>query len=171
MKQKIFSLISLIALIIVFYSCKNDNVKNVEIDNWAKMEQILDSIKAPVFPDNTFNVLEYGAVADGVFNNTDIFKEVIKKCTESGGGKVIVPKGTYYTGPIHLDNNVHLHFEDGAELLFSTNPSDYKPLVHTSYEGTELFNYSPLIYAYKKTNIAITGNGVLNGQASNENWW
>ena len=171
MKQKIFSLISLITLIIVFYSCKNDNVKNVEIDNWAKMEQILDSIKAPVFPDNTFNVLEYGAVADGVFNNTEIFKEVIKKCTESGGGKVIVPKGTYYTGPILLDNNVHLHFEDGAELLFSTNPSDYKPLVHTSYEGTELFNYSPLIYAYKKTNIAITGNGVLNGQASNENWW
>ena len=45
------------------------------------------------------------------------------------------------------------------------------PLVHTSYEGTELMNYSPLIYAYKKKNIAITGKGILNGQASNDNWW
>ncbi len=66
---------------------------------------------------------------------------------------------------------MNLHLEDKAEILFSTDPNDYYPLVHTSFEATELMNYSPLIYAYKKTNIAVTGKGILNGQAANDNWW
>ena len=82
----------------------------------------------------------------------------------------MVPKGSFLTGPIHLDNNVNLHLEAGSEILFSTNLQDY-PIVHTSYEGTELMNFSPLIYAKNKKNIAITGQGILNGQASNEFWW
>ena len=55
--------------------------------------------------------------------------------------------------------------------MFSTNPKDYLPVVHTRYEGSELYNYSPLIYAYKQENIAVTGKGTLDGQASLDNWW
>jgi polygalacturonase len=155
---------------ILLVSCKETKVEVVENDPWKIMQQILDSVVEPTFPDKTFNVLDFGAVSDGVSNNTEAFQNAIKKCTESGGGKVIVPKGKYFTGAIHLDNNVNLHLEEGSEILFSTNPIDY-PIVHTSFEGTELMNYSPLIYAYKKKNIAVTGKGILNGQASNENWW
>lgn len=155
----------------LFLSCKNTKNEVVENDPWKLMEQILDSIVEPTFADNTFSILDFGAVSDGVFNNTEAFQNAIRKCTESGGGKVIVPKGKYLTGAIHLDNNVNLHLEEGSEILFSTNPKDYYPLVHTSFEGTELMNYSPLIYAYKKKNIAVTGKGILNGQASNQNWW
>ncbi|MDP3945774.1 MAG: glycoside hydrolase family 28 protein [Lutibacter sp.] len=151
-------------------SCKNAKNEVVENDHWKLMQQILDSVVEPTFADNTFNILDFGAVSDGVFNNTEAFQKAIKKCTESGGGKVIVPEGKFFTGAIHLDNNVNLHLEDGSEILFSTNPADY-PIVHTSFEGTELMNYSPLIYAYKKKNIAVTGTGVLNGQASDKNWW
>lgn len=155
---------------ILLVSCKETKVEVVENDPWKIMQQILDSVVEPTFPDNAFNILDFGAVSDGVSNNTEAFQNAIKKCTESGGGKVIVPKGKYFTGAIHLDNNVNLHLEEGSEILFSANPLDY-PIVHTSFEGTELMNYSPLIYAYKKKNIALTGKGILNGQASNENWW
>lgn len=160
----------LLTFAILLVSCKEAKVELVENDPWEIMQQILDSVVEPTFPDKTFNILDFGAVADGVTNNTLAFQNAIKKCTESGGGKVIVPKGKYLTGAIHLDNNVNLHLEEESEILFSTNPLDY-PIVHTSFEGIELMNYSPLIYAYKKKNIAVTGKGILNGQASNENWW
>lgn len=137
---------------------------------WSKLPEILKSITAPVFPNKTFNILDFGAKPDGVFDNTIAIKKAIQKCSSKGGGIVLVPAGKFFTGPIHLENNINLHLAEGAEILFSTDPVVY-PIVHTSFEGTELMNYSPLIYAFNKKNIAITGNGTLNGQSSNENWW
>jgi polygalacturonase len=134
------------------------------------MKSIEKLVEVPVFKDKTYNVVDFGAVAGGVFDSTLAINLAIRTCSSEGGGKVLIPSGKYLSGPINLENNVNLHLEEGAEILFSTNPLDY-PIVHTSYEGTELMNYSPLIYAYKKSNIAVTGKGVLNGQASNENWW
>jgi len=144
-------LILITVVIISMISCKKEMPKNVVASSpWSKMYEILDSVKPVSFPDKIFKVEDFGAISDGVYNNTEAFKNAISKCTESGGGKVLISAGTYYTGPIHLEDNVNLHLEEGAVILFSTNPKDYYPLVHTSYEGTELFNYSPLIYAYKK---------------------
>ncbi|HMC01638.1 MAG TPA: glycoside hydrolase family 28 protein, partial [Flavobacteriaceae bacterium] len=117
------------------------------------------------------SILDFGAIPDSITINTEAFQKAIKKCTDNGGGRVIVPKGKYLTGPIHLENNVNLYLEEGSEILFSTDTSHYYPLVNTAYEGIELMNYSPLIYAYNKKNIAVTGKGILNGQAGNENWW
>ncbi len=136
-----------------------------------EMLRIEKSIKEPVFKNVTYNILDFGAVADGKTMATASIKKAIETCSKNGGGKVLVPAGKYLTGPIHLENNVNLHIAEGAELLFSTNPDDFYPLVHTSFEGMELMNYSPLIYAKNKKNIAITGKGTLNGQASKENWW
>ncbi|WP_339659102.1 glycoside hydrolase family 28 protein [uncultured Polaribacter sp.] len=138
---------------------------------WHKMNEITALVKEPVFLNRDFNVLDFGGKADGVFNNAEAFKKAISACAKNGGGRVLVPKGKYLTGAIHLENNVNFHVSEGAEILFSTNPKDYYPLVATSFEGIELMNYSPLIYANNKTNVAVTGKGVLNGQASNKNWW
>ncbi|MEJ2615637.1 MAG: glycoside hydrolase family 28 protein, partial [Ignavibacteriaceae bacterium] len=74
-------------------------------------------------------------------------------------------------GAIHLKSNVNLHISKGAVVKFSTNPKDFLPVVLARWEGMDLMNYSPLIYAYKQKNIAVTGEGVLDGQASDENWW
>ena len=134
------------------------------------METIVKSINTPVFKDKTYSIVDFGAVTGGNVYNTIAINKAISTCSNEGGGTVLIPSGKYLTGPINLQNNVNLHLEEGAEILFSTKPADY-PIVHTSYEGTELMNYSPLIYAYKKTNVAVTGKGILNGQASNENWW
>jgi polygalacturonase len=161
------------AMLLLFFSCasKKDNANTDKIsDNWLKMQAIIDEVKVPVFKNNNYSVNDFGAVADGVFNNSKAFEKAIKICSDNGGGTVSVPKGNYFTGPIQLEDNVNFHLEDGAEILFSTNPNDY-PLVHTSFEGTEVMNYCPLIYAYNKKNIAITGKGILNGQANETNWW
>lgn len=137
---------------------------------WAQLPTLLNTIKEPVFPKKTFSVLDFGAKPDGIFDNSLCFKKAIQKCTQNGGGTVLVPPGKYLTNPIHLDNNVNLHLAEGAEILFATNPAVF-PIVHTSFEGTELMNFSPLIYANNKHNVAVTGKGILNGQGNNENWW
>ncbi|WP_246522478.1 glycoside hydrolase family 28 protein [Flavobacterium branchiicola] len=154
----------------VVLSCGKQVSGVSETNPWKKMELIIKSIPETRFLDKTYNINDFGAVADGKTMNTLAFEKAIQKCAANGGGKVVVPDGKYLTGPIHLESNVNLHLEDQAEILFSTNSKDY-PIVHTSFEGTELMNYSPLIYARNKTNVAITGKGILNGQANNANWW
>lgn len=143
-------------------------VDSFPMERMLKLEK---SIKEPEFRNATYNIVNYGAVADGKTLATESIRKAILACSKDGGGRVIVPAGKFLTGPIHLENNVNLHLVEGAEILFSTNPNDFYPLVHTSFEGMELMNYSPLIYAKNKKNIAVTGKGILNGQASTENWW
>jgi polygalacturonase len=165
-KKFIFLLIALVVTTSTVTCQEKDKSKNA----WKKAQSIIDNVKPPTFPNKTYNIIDFGAVADGVFNNSLSINNAIKACSKNSGGKVVVPSGKYFTGPINLENNVNLYLEEGAEVLFSTNPNDY-PIVHTSFEGTELMNYSPLIYAYKKHNVAVTGKGILNGQANNDNWW
>jgi polygalacturonase len=172
--KKVAMALECLILIGFYISCTSQSAvlkSDPKESPWGQLKGIEAQIKPPVFRDRIYNIVDFGAVSDGVVNCTESIKKAIQTCSEQGGGKVVVPAGTFYTGPIHLENNVNLHLEKGAELLFSTSPKDYYPLVHTSFEGTELMNYSPLIYAKNKKNIAITGEGVLNGQASRENWW
>ena len=138
---------------------------------WQTADQILARIKAPVFPDRDFAIAEFGAVADGKTDCTAAIAKAIAACHQAGGGRVIVPAGKWLTGAIHLRSNVNLHVSEGATLLFSTDPAAYLPVVYTRWEGTECMNFSPLIYAFEQENIAITGSGTLDGQASEETWW
>ena len=175
MRKKIFFIINRLSSIVLFsllfvsFGVKQTKTI-VSADPWKTMQHIIDSVKVPSFRDKTYVITDFGAQSGGVFDNTQAFKKAIQHCSKNGGGKVLVPSGKYFTGPIHLEDNVNLHLQEGAEILFSTNSADY-PIVHTSWEGTELMNYSPLIYAYQKTNVAVTGKGILNGQSNNENWW
>ena len=74
---------------------------------------------------------------------------------------MVIPRGVFLTGAVHLDNNVNLYLSPGATLLFSTDTHDYLPNVFTRFESTECMNYSALIYAFEQTNIAVTGSGTL----------
>ena len=174
MTKEYFSRISiaLITLIIVNYSCasKHQNIDLASNKPWENMQKTINGIEAPVFINKVFDITNYGAQSGGIINNTEAFNKAIKACSENRGGIVLVPQGKFLTGAIHLESNINLQIEENAEIIFSTNPDDY-PIVHTSFEGTEVMNYSPLIYAYQKTNVAITGKGTLNGQGNNQNWW
>lgn len=149
---------------------KQKTVWNSSSEPWMEMEKLRAKIKAPVFPVHNFSITDYGAVGDGKTKNTEAFRKAIDACNKGGGGRVLVPDGTFLTGAIHLKSNVDLHLADNATVLFSRDPEDY-PMVFTRWEGMELMNYSPFIYAYGQENIAVTGNGTLDGNADNENWW
>lgn len=138
---------------------------------WLPMYEILSRIKAPVFPDKEFPITKYGASADGKSDASAAIAKAIAACHQAGGGQVVVPAGEYLTGPIELKSGVNLHLDHGATLKFKTDPKAYLPAVRSWFEGMECYNYSPLIYAYEAQNIAITGEGTLDGQADETNWW
>ncbi|HZB43746.1 MAG TPA: glycoside hydrolase family 28 protein [Pyrinomonadaceae bacterium] len=138
---------------------------------WETVPSILARIRPPRFPARDFGITDHGARGDGRTDNTDAIRKAIAAAHAAGGGRVVVPAGTFLTGAIHLKSNVNLHVSEGATLKFSTDPAKYLPLVYTRFEGTECMNYSPLIYAFEQENIAVTGRGTLDGSASDENWW
>ena len=138
--------------------------------SWAQVPIILSRIKAPSFPNRTLIITDapYNAIADGSTDTRQAIQNAIIDVSRFGGGTVSIPRGEYYVdGPLNLENNVNLHLQEGSELLFSSNYESYLPQVLSRYEGTDVYNFSPLIYAYQKKNIAITGKGTLNGQAEN----
>ncbi len=80
-------------------------------------------------------------------------------------------QGHFLTGAIHLLSNVNLYVAQGGKISFSTSTNAFLPVVFSRYQGIELMNYSPFIYAYGQTNIAITGPGTIDGQAENSVWY
>jgi DNA sulfur modification protein DndE len=116
----------------------------------------------PVFRKDTFNIVRYGAKADGLTVNTKAINQAIELCNTAGGGTVIIQKGLWVTGPIVLKNNVNLHLEKGALLQFSKNYDDY-PIVLTTWEGQDSYRCQAPIWGVDLENIAITGEGVLDG--------
>ena len=96
----------------------------------------IPDLQRPVFPDRTFNIVDYGAKCDGTTKNTKAFNKAITACHKAGGGKVLVPEGKWLTGAIHLKSNVNLHFQKGAEIHFSADPKDYLPVVFTRWAGS-----------------------------------
>ena len=137
---------------------------------WSQVPVILSRIVPPAFPDGDFVTTNYGAVGDGVTDCTKAFADAIAACNKAGGGRVVVPAGIFLTGPIHLLSNVNLHVAKDATVLFATNTAAYLPVVFTRYESTEVMNYSPLIYAFEQKNVAITGEGTLDSQATLGVW-
>ena len=171
---KNYSLLLCLVIVLADMSCSPKAGRDVVeegADPWEGLDNIRDQIKAPEFPHRDFLITDYGAVGDGKTKATEAFKMAIRECSQSGGGRVVVPHGVYLTVAIHLKSNVNLHLMDSARILFSRDTADYLPLVFSRWEGMELMNYSPFIYAYEQENIAITGNGILDGNANKEYWW
>ncbi len=141
---------------------------------WDQVPAILARIVPPQFPDRDFDVTDYGAAGDGQTDCYPAFAAAIVACNKAGGGRVVVPAARYpylVNGPIHLLSNVNLHIEEGALIEFGIDPASYLPVVLIRYQGIRCYNYSPLIYAYQQTNIAITGSGTFDGQAYHWATW
>ena len=134
---------------------------------WKQMKKVEKNIVPPKFPKRYFVVTDYYNGTDSLF--TDAINEAIADCSMKGGGYVIVPNGTFHTAAIHMRSNVNLHLNDEARLIFTTDYRLYKPVI-TRIEGIDCYNLSPLIYAYGAENIAVTGKGVLDGQATFNTW-
>ena len=133
--------------------------------------QIEQSIQAPQFPNKTYVITKFGAKTTATAaKNQKAINRAIEKCSKAGGGRVVVPAGTWNTGAITLLSGVNLVVEKGATLLFAFD-TDLYPLVITRWEGLDLWNYQPCIYAYGQQNVAITGEGTIDGNATKDTWW
>ena len=123
----------------------------------------------PSFNALTVNILDFGAVADNEADVSKAINDAILHVSENGGGKVVVPAGTYFSKPITMQSNVNLYMEKGARINFTDKIEDFLPAVFTRIEGVRCYSLRPLIYGVNLENVAITGEGVFNG--SGQIWW
>lgn len=132
----------------------------------AEVYEILKNIKEPTFRQVDYPVTDFGAVADSVTDCRKAINDAITKCSDDGGGRVVLPQGKVFCkGCINIKSNVNLYIPEGCELIFSSDPLDYLPAELTVWEGTELYNYASFIRSDHCNNIAITGKGIINGNA------
>ncbi len=122
----------------------------------------MQKVSRPAFPDRQANIRDNGAVGDGTTLCTQAIQQTIDQLAAKGGGKVIVPQGVWFTGPIKLKSNINLHLEKGAILLFSPD-YDLYPIVKSVFEGLDTRRCQSPVSAEGQENVAITGQGVIDG--------
>ena len=127
----------------------------------------MEQVTAPTFPDSEVNLKDFGAKGDGSSLCTEAFAKAIDALSQKGGGRLVVPQGVWYTGPIVLKSNIDLHLKKGAIILFSPDPDLY-PLIKTSFEGLDTRRCQSPISGTNLVNVAITGQGVIDG---NGEYW
>jgi len=165
--MKLFSTIYLTALCaMTLTACTTSNPYPYEA-LYKELPFDMPRVERPVFPDKQVSITDFGGVGDGVTLNTEAFEKAMAGLSEQGGGRLVVPFGVWFTGPITLRSNINLHLEKGALILFTPDKSAY-PLVLTSFEGLETRRCQSPISGKELENIAITGEGVING--SGEAW-
>lgn len=161
--MKILSKIGLLAGIGVFLTVMSGNMQAVDYNQYYRWLPIsLKPVAAPVIPDYEVNLKDFGAVDDGVTLNTEAFAKAMRHLAGKNGGRLIVPEGIWYTGPIQFESNVELHLDRGALVLFSENLADY-PALASDWEGISTHRAMSPLSARDKHDIAITGDGTFNG--------
>lgn len=115
------------------------------------------------------NVRLHGADPEGVIKCTGIINHLIDSIADAGGGTLYFPSGTYYTGPIILKSNITLYLDAGATIRFSDDFDDFLPMVQTRWEDIRVKNFVSPIYAYRCENVAIRGDGHIDGKG--KKWW
>ncbi len=141
---------------------------------WAQYARYTDGlpfdmpqVAAPTFPDRTVLLTDFGAVGNGEALCTDAFAQAVETLSSQGGGHLVVPAGVWLTGPIVLKSNIDLHLNMGAVIQFAAD-EDLYPLIQTSFEGLDTRRCQSPLSANGATNIAITGQGVIDG---NGQYW
>lgn len=122
----------------------------------------LPNVATPYFRRDTFDIKKYGAISSAVINNTKSIQSAIDNAANLGGGVVLIPTGFWISGPLVLKDGINLHLADGAMLQFSNNRDDY-PIVETTWEGQDAYRCQAPISGKNCTNMAITGNGTIDG--------
>ncbi|WP_142685292.1 glycoside hydrolase family 28 protein [Chitinophaga polysaccharea] len=143
---------------ILFTACLGITVQSFAQYSWKQLPRIA----SPVFKKDTFSIISYGAIADGITLNTAAINKAIATCSMKGGGVVLVPEGLWLTGPVEMKSNVNLHLKSGATLLFTPDKNQY-PLVEGSYEGRSAARNQSPVSGSGLHDIAITGKGIIDG--------
>jgi len=162
----------MLVLTLSLSSFKNEDIMVTTTAIKVKAPFDMPDITIPDFKNcKKFVITDFGALPGDKVKTTQAITKAIENANKTGGGVVVIPEGEWITGQVHLKSNVNLHLMKGAVLLFSENPADYLPAVHSSWEGLECYNYSPLIYAYQCQNVAITGQGEIKAKMDTWTKW
>lgn len=172
MKRKTLQLIAISLLANITVSCQshtnNPDISQNSLQSYFKdIPFEMKVIERPQFPSRTVNILAYGAVGDGITLNTEVINRAIEDVSGKGGGTVVIPEGIWRTGPIRLLDNINLHTETNALIVFDPTPELY-PIIETSFEGLNTRRSTSPLNAKNASNIAITGQGVFDG--SGDDW-
>ena len=154
-------LISLLACFTVATAFANDYSKY-----YQNLPVAMPQPTLPTIPNNQVSIIDFGGNGDGQSMNTLAFSKAISKLSKMGGGHLNVPAGIYLTGLISLKDNIDLHLEKNAIIVFSEDKND---LIKTDEEtGKKEDRATAAINASKRKNISITGEGTIDG---NGEWW
>jgi len=156
------TLIAVFSFLITSYAQPQKSKLAGSTDKYEGIEFEMARIQEPTIPDFSVNITDFGAVSGGQVLNTQAISDAINFVSQKSGGKVVIPRGTWLTGPITLKSNIELFTESGALVVFSTDKSLY-PLVETSFEGFNTFRCMSPINGRNLENIAFTGKGVFDG--------
>ena len=157
----------LIGILVLICTCSHSEAKSKYDHLYINLPFSMPKVEAPVFRNNTVSVSDFGGQGNGYTLNTEAFKKAIDVLSKKGGGQLTVPAGVWFTGPIELVSNINLHLDKNALILFSPDFKLY-PLVNTVFEGLETRRCQSPISAHNAENVAITGEGSING--SGEAW-
>jgi len=179
-KRNQLLLAAFLTIVSLSISCTSNQTENQYAYLYKDLPFEMPVISAPQFLDNEVSIKDFGGVGDGIELNTEVFSNAIDALSQKGGGRLIVPAGVWFTGPIVLKSNINLHLEDRAIILFSPDKNLY-PLVETSFEGLDTRRCQSPIWGKDLENIAITGSGAIDGnghywrplkkQKVSENYW
>lgn len=147
----------------MFSSIKNtsETEKRLSIAD-MKLPFDMPEVKLPKFKTDTLNIVNFGAVANSNILCTKAINDAIQSCSKSGGGVVVIPSGMWTTGPIQMKSNVNLHTKNGAYILFTSDLEQYK-LINSYFEGNKVIRCESPIMGVDLENIAITGEGIFDG--------
>ncbi|MFV0365490.1 MAG: hypothetical protein ACK5JS_03180 [Mangrovibacterium sp.] len=122
----------------------------------------MPEVQQTSFKTDTLNIVDYGAIANDHSLCTEAINAAIRQCSVNGGGVVFIPAGLWTTGPIYMQSNVNLHTANGAFISFTTDTDQYE-LIPSYFEGNSVFRCESPIMGVNLENVAITGNGIFDG--------
>lgn len=149
MKRQLLSLFGLLAAVC---SWAGDYAKYYE-----NLPTPVKQVEAVVIPQNEVNLKDVGGTGDGITLCTEAFERGISQLSKKGGGRLTVPEGVWLTGPIMLKDNIELHLQKNAIVMFAPDKTLY---LDKNANASRVY---PCIRASKRQNIAITGQGILDG--------
>ena len=161
--KKIFSFVCACLLALGIHAAETDKYDAL----YENLPFEMNKVTRPQFPNNEVNLKDFGAIGDGSSLCTEAFQKAIEALEKQGGGKLTVPQGVWFTGPITMKSNINLHLERGAVILFSPDENLY-PIISTSFEGLDTRRCQSPISGHNLENVAITGEGVIDG---NGEYW
>ena len=163
MANSFFKTLSFSAIAFILLSC---GVNGKRLHTSAETLPFdMPAVALPSIPSNAVNLKDFGAVGDGVTLCTEAFAQAFEALEKRGGGRLDVPAGIWLTGPIGLKSHTELHLDKNAIIVFSTD-RDLYPIVATNFEGLDMMRCLAPVHAEDATDIAITGEGIIEGNGA-----